>query len=702
MYSKTRKRFKAFRVLHFLILLFYSHSAFSYSLSSDELVNKTDFFTKYKPSSEDVVVQTFIKECFYDSKKDCMKRLLVLSKNSEYSEFLDLFKATFFKRFSGQEEGLLFLDEVKDKLNQEDLENFILKTNIKRDSKDWYVRNFNSLKKSLSSLVQEEPNTLCSLHRLSSVDEASAKGASSKAEKTYDKNQVKFIKDQLLILSRRSDRFELNFSRHPCGVDTFKYLKNLKKDKENFDKGLYSFDYKYNFYQKKASLKIYKTIKRKKDLDFWKQLVKENKSVQDLIVKNTFFKKNFSRVSAVTETQILKLRPQALMYVAKAFLYGNEHDRLESLSQKLNYEKAIWAEEILLTLSISRIRQKKWTEAKRSLEKLLKYHVDLRLSGLYWLWVINDKINLKAENKKIIELVEKHYAFTYYGLRILIKEKGSKYLKNFVKPKNLKVKKFKLSKKKIKKFLIYYSGGFDDLYTKHLEKTKKNMDVKELALFTMILERFGKRLEAIKFLKFVWEQDSKLRIRPLFQVSYPFLYEPLVDSAVKRLKYVTKPLVWSISRQESAFNPRAQSASGAKGLMQVIGSTGREVSRQMRLKNYKGSRSLFKPEINLQIGAKYLDRLIVSSKGYVPYALASYNAGPGNMFRWSKLRPGVQDLRKGFDVKSYEAFDEIWVEELPWSETRFYVKAVLRNFGLYRLLSDQSSGFSCDFYWICT
>jgi soluble lytic murein transglycosylase len=94
--------------------------------------------------------------------------------------------------------------------------------------------------------------------------------------------------------------------------------------------------------------------------------------------------------------------------------------------------------------------------------------------------------------------------------------------------------------------------------------------------------------------------------------------------------------------------------------------------------------------------------LIVSSKGYVPYALASYNAGPGNLFRWSKLRPGVQDLRKGFDVKTYGAFDEIWVEELPWSETRFYVKAVLRNFGLYRLLSDQSGGFSCDFYWICT
>ncbi len=693
MYSKTRKRFKTFRILHFLTLLFYAQSAFSYALSSDEVLKRTDFITKYKPSSNDIVMQSFIKECFYDSKIDCIKRLLALTKKDEYSEFLDLFKATFFKRFSGQEEGLLFLDEIKDKLNQEDLNDFISKTNIKRDSKDWYVNNFNSLKKSLSSLVQEKPNTLCSLHRLSVIDQA---------EKKHDTNQVEFIKDQLLMLSKRSDRFELNFSRHPCGVDTFEYLSDLKKDKESFDKGLYSFDYKYSFYQKKASLKIYKTIKRKKDVDFWNQLVKENKSVQDLIVKNTFFKKKFSRVRAVSETQILKLRPQALMYVAKAFLYGDEHDRLESLSKKLNFEKAVWAEEILLTLSISRIRQKKLVEAKKSLEKLLKYHVDLRLSGLYWLWVINNKIDLKAENKKIIELVEKQYAFTYYGLRILIKEKGSKYLKNFVKPKNLKVKKFKLSKKKIKKFLIYYSGGFDDLYTKYLEKTKKNIDVRELALFTMILERFGKRLEAIKLLKFVWEQDSKLRIRPLFQVSYPFLYEPLVDSAVKRLKYVTKPLVWSISRQESAFNPRAQSASGAKGLMQVIGSTGREVSRQMRLKTYKGSRSLFKPEINLQIGSKYLDRLIVSSKGYVPYALASYNAGPGNLFRWSKLRPGVQDLRKGFDVNSYEAFDEIWVEELPWSETRFYVKAVLRNFGLYRLLSDQSGGFSCDFYWICT
>ena len=71
-------------------------------------------------------------------------------------------------------------------------------------------------------------------------------------------------------------------------------------------------------------------------------------------------------------------------------------------------------------------------------------------------------------------------------------------------------------------------------------------------------------------------------------------------------------------------------------------------------------------------------------KGNIPLALAAYNAGIGNMRRWMKHRSNELDPLQ--TKNSSQPEDEIWVDELPWAETSFYVKAIMRNLILYRLV----------------
>ena len=130
-------------------------------------------------------------------------------------------------------------------------------------------------------------------------------------------------------------------------------------------------------------------------------------------------------------------------------------------------------------------------------------------------------------------------------------------------------------------------------------------------------------------------------------------------------------LLQALMREESALDPHAISPVGAIGLTQLMLPTAREIARQLRMK--RPSRTdLMKSGVNIRIGAKYLGQLIRKFDGSVPLAVAAYNAGGGAVSRWVEAR-GTLDL------------DE-FVEEIPYEETRGYVKRVLRSFAAYRLL----------------
>lgn len=121
-------------------------------------------------------------------------------------------------------------------------------------------------------------------------------------------------------------------------------------------------------------------------------------------------------------------------------------------------------------------------------------------------------------------------------------------------------------------------------------------------------------------------------------------------------------LLYAISRQESALYPLAQSPVGARGLMQLMPATAKETAGKLGVP-YRNEQQLFDPAMNIRLGSAYLKRLLDVYDGNRILAAAAYNAGPGRVKRWRD-----QSDNKPMDV---------WVESIPYKETRNYVQNVL-------------------------
>ncbi len=130
-------------------------------------------------------------------------------------------------------------------------------------------------------------------------------------------------------------------------------------------------------------------------------------------------------------------------------------------------------------------------------------------------------------------------------------------------------------------------------------------------------------------------------------------------------------LVASLIRQESEFNPGVVSHANAYGLMQLLPSVGKAIAKQQGVKPFDAGQ-LLDPRINLQLGTANLKQVINRYGGQLEYALAAYNAGDTPVRQW---------IASG-DFKDVPEF----VESIPYTETREYVQAILRNRELYHVL----------------
>ena len=129
----------------------------------------------------------------------------------------------------------------------------------------------------------------------------------------------------------------------------------------------------------------------------------------------------------------------------------------------------------------------------------------------------------------------------------------------------------------------------------------------------------------------------------------------------------------AITRQESAFQRKARSSANARGLMQLLYTTATETAKKSGLR--RPSRTdLYEPTVNIRIASEYLARLLERYDGQRPLAFAAYNAGPHRVDVWIKDREGMPMTQ--------------WIENIPFRETRNYVKGVLAFDHLYGLRMD--------------
>jgi len=163
--------------------------------------------------------------------------------------------------------------------------------------------------------------------------------------------------------------------------------------------------------------------------------------------------------------------------------------------------------------------------------------------------------------------------------------------------------------------------------------------------------------------------------RPIWETLFPRPY--WVDLQRYSTAHQLDPyLVASLIRQESEFSAVAISRANAMGLMQILPTVGKKLAREEKIHSFS-SDALLTPSINLQLGTRYFKQIVERYDGQVEYALAAYNAGEDR----------VKDWRSSGDYQDVEEF----VESIPFTETREYVQAIMRNAVLYRLLYAKSS-----------
>ncbi len=157
--------------------------------------------------------------------------------------------------------------------------------------------------------------------------------------------------------------------------------------------------------------------------------------------------------------------------------------------------------------------------------------------------------------------------------------------------------------------------------------------------------------------------------KDLWTLAYPAPYAEAFDDAANE-ENVPNVLLLALVRQESFFDPLAGSSAGAIGLTQVVGPTGEEIAAELNIADFQAD-DLFRPSLSLRFGARYLAQQLDLFDGNIYYALAAYNAGPGNAQRWVQVA--------GDDVDRF-------VAEIEFSQTETYVQLVTENLARYRQL----------------
>ncbi len=154
---------------------------------------------------------------------------------------------------------------------------------------------------------------------------------------------------------------------------------------------------------------------------------------------------------------------------------------------------------------------------------------------------------------------------------------------------------------------------------------------------------------------------SKAKAWDALDVRFPLAYQSVFNHHAQSQQVPSTELM-AISRRESAFYPQARSPVGARGLMQIMPATGRQVAAS--LNSPHRTSNLFEVEHNVMLGSTYYRQLLERFDGNRIFALAAYNAGPHRVDRW-----------RNDPTQALPA--DIWVETIPFRETRNYVQAVL-------------------------
>jgi len=211
---------------------------------------------------------------------------------------------------------------------------------------------------------------------------------------------------------------------------------------------------------------------------------------------------------------------------------------------------------------------------------------------------------------------------------------------------------------------------------KELDLLNRNMEAQRQWWFAIKKLSKLKRMTAAKLAqKWHWVQIAIMTLVKAdywddLSLRFPLSYlDHVQDNAYRQ--NLDPAILLGLMRQESMLNENAMSAVGARGLMQIMPKTGRQIALELNEK-WQSESNLFNPDVNVRYGAHYYRQLLNRYHGHIALATAAYNAGPGRVDNWLP-----QDRPLSADI---------WIETIPFKETRKYVTSVLSYTMIYQNL----------------
>jgi len=289
--------------------------------------------------------------------------------------------------------------------------------------------------------------------------------------------------------------------------------------------------------------------------------------------------------------------------------------------------------------------------------------------GAYWIGDAYKKIGNNQKSQEWFNEAAK-YLNTYYGQLAFQEIYPEKYfsLKEQAKVEEKYREEFK--KNELIKSIKLLNEINMTFYAKDLIKhlAKLNIEKGSEILAGELSVEIGRYDFAIQIAK-----EASYEKRYYNKLNYPVIKIP---SVVNKKKMPKPEIVLSIIRQESEFDQNANSAVGAKGMMQLMTYTARLVAKSAKM-SYSKRKLKNNPIYNIKLGSYYLTGLLERYEGSYPFALAAYNAGPKRVKYWKKINGNPQ---KG-------KIDYVnWIELIKFDETRNYIQRVLENVNVYRYI----------------
>ncbi len=376
-----------------------------------------------------------------------------------------------------------------------------------------------------------------------------------------------------------------------------------------------------------------------------------------------------------------------LLSISKSLMRRGYFRLAEQGLNRILQQRKYHFEASVFNLMWTRVLQKKYSSAIQVIadQKLDDHFLDRNSKIKFWMGHIYEKMGESQKAHSIYASILKKDPLSFYAIlsaKIMGDDNSKSTKEVYLAGLNSEVNYRKISSKTIdkrwlKRISLWSEVGLPRFLTLEIKNLHRNKKIETQDHILMAAYYLSKQSEYLDSFKIIYKSIRSKKIR-LTENTIKILFpRPYLKQIQKNTKSFDPVIALSLIRQESGFNHRARSHVGARGLMQLMPATARQFKRRLKTKH------LYNPNLNIRIGSKYFKNLLKRYENNLVYSLAAYNAGESRVDRWQKNYLNSDSILEN-------------IENIPFQETRKYVKLIFRNIFFYKMIFNNDIESSPD------